>query len=237
MEEVLRRRKQFREAWIGRASRTLEADDRVVAAYVTSSLAAGRGDALSDVDLYVVVSDASAMRDVVRFGEVVWTHDVPGNALPEGAYLGVGFACEESPLCTDWAWQLRAVALVPSPATVLFEREPIPRSNKTITEIVNAAHELERRESLRHYIWRMVGVTATQIARGRAASAVAMVDGALRQLDAAYEPEPLPDDRADQLAALRERLGPDAPDWAHLPIRFAERLVAAGWTSPPASQR
>jgi len=46
-----------REAVLQRISAQLAADERVVAAWILGSLGRGRGDALSDIDVRVVVAD------------------------------------------------------------------------------------------------------------------------------------------------------------------------------------
>ena len=189
--EQLEARADEREALVQRITDALRADYRVLAAALTGSYARGETDGLSDVDILVVVRDRSVedfvparQREVERFAPVMWSQDVPDNAPPGGAYLGVGFEGTGFPLCTDWYWWPRSVAAFPTPSLVLFEQAPIPRSDHaSMTEIVTAGRktadppppspDLMPKDATAakwtfdlSMIFRMTGVASSRIARG-----------------------------------------------------------------------
>src|SRR6266511_2672866 len=54
---LLKRRRAERDALLARAQESLEGDPRVVAAWLFGSVGRGTEDALSDLDLFVVIAD------------------------------------------------------------------------------------------------------------------------------------------------------------------------------------
>jgi hypothetical protein len=127
-----------RDAWLAATSHQLHEDKRVAAGWLVGSLGQDGGDAWSDVDLALVVSDDDLdglverrRSEFGRFGEVLVAIDAP-NAPAGGAYLGVAYALGELPLWVDWyLWPL-STARRPSDARVLIERaELLPPATKT----------------------------------------------------------------------------------------------------------
>ncbi len=55
--DALKRRQAERDALLHQIEVALRADERVVAAWLTGSLGRGNADALSDIDLWVIVRD------------------------------------------------------------------------------------------------------------------------------------------------------------------------------------
>ena len=139
--ELLAEHDGERDHLIARITDGLFKDERIVAAGLTSSIARGETDGLSDLDITVVFRDEDAAdfvparrREVERFGDVVWCQEVVGNAPPGGAYLGVGFTGTGYPQCTDWCWQPASLAVFPTPTLVLVEKSPIARSEHSRIE-------------------------------------------------------------------------------------------------------
>ncbi len=144
--ELLDEHTAERERLMSHIGEVLAADERVVAAGVTSSVARGNTDGLTDLDFLVVVRDEhigdfvpARVRELERFGELVWCQEVVGNSPPGGSYLGAGFTGIGYPQCTDFCWQPQSLAAFPTPTLMLVEKEPIPRSpHKDVVAIVMA---------------------------------------------------------------------------------------------------
>lgn len=144
--ELLEQHTAERDELMAHIADVLRDDDRIVAAGVTSSVARGDTDGLTDLDVLVVVADdhigdfvPARVRELEPFGELVWVQEVVGNSPPGGSYLGAGFRGIGYPQCTDFCWQPRSLAAFPTPTLVLVEKESIPRSaHGSVTEIVMA---------------------------------------------------------------------------------------------------
>jgi predicted nucleotidyltransferase len=194
--ELLAEHDGERDHLIARITDGLVADERIVAAGLTSSVARGEADGLSDLDIVVVFRDEDAddfvparRREVERFGDVVWCQEVVGNAPPGGAYLGVGYTGIGYPQWTDWCWQPASLAVFPTPTLVLVEKSPITRSEHAKIEDViregRAMHPPPEQSpdftpsdpvaALWTFklamFWRMSGVAASALARNRRAGA------------------------------------------------------------------
>src|SRR6476661_1685566 len=92
--DMLALRHNERGALLSTIVSTLRADARVVAAWLTGSLARGSADELSDIDVMVVVADAhiEAIKEgrqeyVASVAKPVLIEEAPQNAPPGGAYL------------------------------------------------------------------------------------------------------------------------------------------------------
>jgi hypothetical protein len=121
-----------RDAWLAATSRQLHGDERVAAVWLVGSLAQAAGDAWSDVDLALAVSDEDLdglverrRCEFARFGELLVAIDAP-NAPAGGGYLGAAYALGELPLWVDWYLWPRSTARRPSDARVLIERAALP---------------------------------------------------------------------------------------------------------------
>lgn len=120
----------------------LEADDRIVAAWLTGSLGHGAGDAMSDLDLNIVISPEAtptlcaqpwrtagkttpARESFIRqFGTPTIIYDVHDNAPPHGCFTLVFYAEDHQEV--DWIWLPQEHARRPFDALLLFEKQPIP---------------------------------------------------------------------------------------------------------------
>ncbi|HEU0164453.1 MAG TPA: aminoglycoside 6-adenylyltransferase, partial [Thermomicrobiales bacterium] len=96
-----------RDALLARIVEVLEADPRVVAAWLSGAHGRGVADAWSDLDLHVAVEDAALAafldeRDDFyrRFGEpVLVQEEMPSNAMPASRFQLVIYA---GPVEVDW---------------------------------------------------------------------------------------------------------------------------------------
>ena len=169
MAELLQTRQSEHEALLQRAIALLHADQRVVAAWLFGSRGRQTADALSDTDLWIVVSDADGAaviaerRDfVAQVATPVLVHEVEGNAPANGAYLLALYPGRVGPHQVDWYWQPQRAASLPQHAVVLFERGAIPRDSRR--EQLDAPRTAQQRADLvrflvRHF-WAMSNIAA-----------------------------------------------------------------------------
>jgi hypothetical protein len=158
----------------------LEGDDRVVAAWLFGSLGRGDGDALSDLDLWVVVDDehigeiVAARREYVAGpGEPLLIEEAPQNGPAGGGYLLALYEGKAGPHQVDWYWQARSDARVPADAQVLFDKAGIPPAPAR-----PPLADRERAEAAANqaaFFWAMVNIIAKKIARGHSWAALRML--------------------------------------------------------------
>ncbi|MFC7625337.1 nucleotidyltransferase domain-containing protein [Microlunatus sp. GCM10028923] len=129
-------------------------DERVCAAWLHGSSARGGGDALSDLDLVVVVPDelikeiAGGPRSPVDYRHVLdsprgrWVASIleplllleaPQNAPAGGAFLTTLTAGADGPQQVDWEWLPRSSARRPLESVILIDRE-LPPVEASATE-------------------------------------------------------------------------------------------------------
>ncbi len=108
---------------------TLKADDSIVAAWLFGSWGRGTEDALSDLDLFVIVKDSqigdyilNRREKVKRVREPLFVVEASQNRPPEGAYLMAIYSGETGPHIVDWYWQRESQACIPSQTRLLFEK-------------------------------------------------------------------------------------------------------------------
>ncbi len=169
-----------RQALLDRIVATLSADERFVAGWLVGSFGRGQGDAVSDLDLTLVVTDAqrdalcarpwmvgagtTARRLAVLqlFGEPAVIHENHHNAPPGGTFTFTLYA--GSALMVDWVFVPLSDARRPPQARVLFSQAPIPplepASPATQPQRIDLASE---RVS---FFWMMAAVAAKYRARG-----------------------------------------------------------------------
>ncbi|MCI0398220.1 MAG: hypothetical protein L0332_16520 [Chloroflexi bacterium] len=120
----------------------LEADNRVVAAWLAGSLGRGEGDAISDLDVTVVLTDEAAqvlcdrpwqvggritperLELFSRFGRPALIHENHHNAPPGGTLTFILY--EETALIVDWILRPQSQAQWPERSRLLFDRVGIP---------------------------------------------------------------------------------------------------------------
>jgi hypothetical protein len=164
-----------RESLLRRATDMLEQEERVVAAWQFGSLGRGAGDALSDLDLFVVVGDehreavaAERRAFAARRGEPVLLVEGPQNAPPRGAYLMALYPGEQGPYQVDWYWQAQSAARIPPETRLLFDRVGLPRADASVTWDYQPTPERTEAEVASQgtsFFWAMLLITAKYAAR------------------------------------------------------------------------
>jgi predicted nucleotidyltransferase len=190
LNEELAQRVRDRGALLRRATEVLEADRRVVAAWLLGSLGRGDEDEWSDLDLWVVVRDdairevADGRREYVRaLGEPLLLVEAPPNAPPGGAYLMVYYRAEGGSQQVDWYWQPQSGAVVPPQVRVLFDQVGLPPAAPPAELIPEA-----RARALSLIIpdfWAMLPIAAKKVVRGQPWVVLRMLDGMRARLEEA----------------------------------------------------
>ena len=134
IEVLLSVRRRERADLLRRIDEVIRSDSRVRAAWVTGSAARGEDDALSDIDLLIVVAD-NAIDDFIenrkthaaRPGSPVLSMDNFANAPIGGAYLLALYEGRAGPQHVDWFWQPESEARRPDQAHTLFDRAELRR--------------------------------------------------------------------------------------------------------------
>jgi hypothetical protein len=140
MPQPLQLRIQERTELLHRATAELERDPRIMAAWLFGSLGRGEADALSDLDIFVIVDDkhiesiCAARREfVVPFGSLLCVVDAPQNALRGGGYLMALYTGTHGPLQADWYWQAQSRARIPQQTLLLFDKVGLPHDDRPTT--------------------------------------------------------------------------------------------------------
>ncbi len=224
VHDDLAHRRAERDALLARAVAMLNADPRVVAAWLTGSVGRGDGDDLSDLDFWVAVRDdaiaavtAERQAIVARIGTPVLIQEAPHNAPPGGAFLLVWYASDAGLQEADWVWQPHSAARLPPDVRLLFDRVGIPPAQPTppLTEAARTARLTDRTV----FFWAMAPIAARKIARGQPRAALRLIEMMARAVEevrwlcSLRETPPPTEDRgpalppvqpADQLVALRD---------------------------------
>ena len=179
-----------RQALLDDIVRTLSADDRFLAAWLSGSFGRGEGDAVSDLDLTVAVADGqrdhlcarpwmvgagtTAKRLAVfrQFGEPAVIHENQFNAPEGGSFTYTLYA--GSALMIDWVFVPLSSARRPAQAPVLFAKVDVPlQSPPTIGARTQRMAEASERVS---FFWMMAAVTAKRRARGDTVAFLVFLD-------------------------------------------------------------
>ncbi|MDQ6693648.1 MAG: nucleotidyltransferase domain-containing protein [Chloroflexota bacterium] len=170
-QQTLEARGREQRELLARAVRLLQDDPRVVAAWLAGSLGRGTGDALSDIDLWVILDDkeAPAINEgrrayASRLGRPMLISEAPQNAPPGGAYLWVVYPAETGgPQHVDWNFQPYSTAQLPPDVRLLFSRVNLP-----VASAPQPPASRELASSLTQevsFFWAMCMVSAKYIAR------------------------------------------------------------------------
>jgi hypothetical protein len=216
-----------REAVLQRIITQLASEERVVAAWLHGSLGRGASDALSDIDVRIIVADAlsealNAERQACasRVGPLLLLKEAPHNAPTGGAFLLVMSPGSVGPIQVDWTWQPQSRAVVPADARMLFDRVGLPVEAPLVRPTGQSLADSLTERSV--FFWMMVQVAAKKIARRQSWAAIIVLtyaQDALRQvewlLNLAERPawrenrrtDPVPARAAEQMAVLRTLTG------------------------------
>lgn len=178
---------RHRDDLLERIVETLEADARVVAAWLSGSFGQGVEDAWSDLDLHIAVEDDAlpgflGERRLLyqRVGEpILVQRDKVSNATPAGTFQLVMYP---GPIEVDWNIGPVSQASRPPETMVLFSRRDIP------IEIPPPASPEARRSMGREaltFFWAMAPIAVKYAGRGesrRASSQIDLLTGAFIQL-------------------------------------------------------
>lgn len=231
LTQALSRRIAEREALLQRSIASLNGDERVDAAWLFGSMGRGDADALSDLDLFVVVADAhldSVIAERPQFmaaqGDLLLVLEAPQNRPPGGAYNMAIYAGVDGPHQVDWYWQARSQAQVPSQTRLLLDRAGLPCSEHPPHfdyQPVDAPSPIEAANRAIQFFWAMLLITAKYAARSPFEETMALlpyVQGALRNVqtfvgspvrsEEAPLPHPSPE---EQVAVLRPLLADMEP--------------------------
>jgi hypothetical protein len=171
-----------------RVVESLEADERVAAAWLFGSHGRGDADDLSDIDLWVVVEDkyigelvAKRREYVARPGEPLLMVEAPQNAPTGGGYLLALYEGEAGPHQIDWYWQPQSQARIPQQVAILFNRANIPHAEQAPPQ---STEEVARIASEKvAFFWAMCDIAAKKIARRQSWAATRMLSMLGQTLD------------------------------------------------------
>ncbi len=134
MTEIEKSRVAERETLLGRISTFLEGDDRVLALWLEGSMARGKYDAWSDLDIWTVIRDEDflgfveeRLNLISRVGAVALVVEAPQNGPADGVYLMVGFDSPSGLQLVDWYCQPAKAASRPQSQALVFIRPELSR--------------------------------------------------------------------------------------------------------------
>jgi hypothetical protein len=186
----------------------VRADERFGAAWLEGSIARGDADALSDVDLHLVVTDEAAATLCARpwtlagyttaeraalfshFGQPVIIHENHHNAPPNGSFTTVIYA---SLLTVDWVLVPQATAARPPDASLLFDRIGLPTQHASPP--LSPTQRAERASERVAFFWMMMSITVKHLLRGnvvRVNHNLAGLEPLLREVQALVMDVPVP---------------------------------------------
>ena len=167
-------------AAIGRFTAACQADERLVAAFLGGSYAAGTADAYSDLDLYLIVADASyddffaqRRRFLGQLGDPVFLDDFDGFGFDMVLFIYADGVDGELVLARTSAF----VHLPSGPFRVLLDRDGIlPRQAFPPITPPTAEEQREHVRWLVAWFWRDLSQLSRWLARGRLWSAYAHLE-------------------------------------------------------------
>jgi predicted nucleotidyltransferase len=176
LDKLLQLYKDERDHLLDQITNFLLADRRVVAAWLIGSLGRGTSDALSDLDLWIVINDESIekvknerLEFVKAVGEAVLLLDVPQNAPPGGAYMLSLYNSDFGAIQVDWYWEPQSTAVKPLEIHLLFDLIGLPQSNqKPLSQREQLLTPTEQATLLTervNFFWSMSQIAAKKVAR------------------------------------------------------------------------
>ena len=182
VEDLLTVRLRERAALLRRVEQVVRKDCRVRAAWILGSVARGEDDALSDLDLFIVVAD-DAIAEFIDNRRVhaaeparpLLMMDNLANAPAGGAYLLALYEGKAGPQNIDWFWQAESVAYRQDDGKILFDRAglsaaPVTQRGSTVhrSSVPPLGPNPSLTDLLTHkiaFFWSMSFIVAKYIAR------------------------------------------------------------------------
>lgn len=168
----------------------LEADPRIVAVWLFGSHGRGGADALSDLDLWLIVTDeayAELVAQKVAFVDELATAvlhlHAPQNAPQGGDYLAVQYDAPTAAHHVDFYWQPLSLAGRPPDTAVCFEKVPIPQVDAWPPFVGEDGGE-KRPFHQFSYLWVMLMVLAKNVWRNPSSSQIQYLEFAIGTLHA-----------------------------------------------------
>jgi hypothetical protein len=165
-------------------------DDRFVAAWLTGSYSRSNQDALSDIDISIVINDVHSdvlcyrssqvssqttperMEIFTRFGEIAFLHENNNNAPVGGTFTNTIYA--QTALIIDWIMIPQKTAQRSSPSQLLFDRVGIPEANTIAPETLE--QRAEKASELTAFFWMMMAMTVKHLVRQDAVFAITWLE-------------------------------------------------------------
>lgn len=187
----LKRYQEERDYLLGSIVQLLDRDPALKAAWLFGSLGRGNEDALSDLDLLVVVDDAaidaiiaSPKQYAALVGQPLFFIDAPQNAPGGGAYLMACYDAPTAPHLVDWYWQPRSAACIPPDVRLLFDKAGLSHKDQPIAFPGNQTGEktVERPVHFFSFFWAMLMITAKHACRDPLANEMALLPYLIQQM-------------------------------------------------------
>ena len=128
---------EVRDRWLAGATRTLEADARVVGVGLVGSFGRGEADRWSDLDLLVVIEDAgftawAAENELWRQAEFLWR--APQNTRATATSVGTLHVTDALPVGVDWYVYRATEAAWPTDCAVILGRDFVSATDLTFRD-------------------------------------------------------------------------------------------------------
>jgi predicted nucleotidyltransferase len=191
VDALLQIRRREHEALLQQALRVLQADQRIIAAWLFGSVGRHTSDVFSDLDLWVIVRDESietmsAQRQsyAAQLDRPVLLLESPGNAPAGGAYLMALYPGQAGVHQVDWYWQRHSDASLPGHAMLLFDRGGIPQDTRQ--EQLDPAgtpppftqqEQAEQATQLGAFFWVMSNIAVKSVLRHQAWTTISHLEG------------------------------------------------------------
>ncbi|MBC7875572.1 MAG: aminoglycoside 6-adenylyltransferase [Anaerolineales bacterium] len=169
-----------RDILLAEITASLSNDKRFVAGWLTGSFGRNNADAVSDIDINLVVSDTDSSNLCMQFAQVsaqtsperysvfsqfgtpALIHENNNNAPEGGTFTFVLY--EESAIMIDWTLIPQSKALRPYQSKILFDKVGIPVSSPPEPEDLEQSRKSVA--ELWAFFWMMTAVTVKYIIRG-----------------------------------------------------------------------
>ncbi len=196
-DDLLQIRRTEHEALLQQVQTVLQADQRIVAAWLFGSVGRRTSDVFSDLDLWVIVKDdsietMSAERQsyAAQLDRPVLLLESPGNAPAGGASLMALYPGQAGVHQVDWYWQRQSDASLPCHAMLLFDRAGIPQDSRQeqldpegTPAPLTQQERAKQASQLSTFFWAMSNIAVKSVLRHQAWTAVSHLEGLQGLLD------------------------------------------------------